>query len=422
MGLANNRYYSRKLANNQKDNTDTEYINVKVKDIWNDNKHYVNPSKNSGSTVIFSDYITFLRDAEVYKDAKKSDFDNLYNFLAPYGRISNSSVLITEQALAKLDNADFAKMTSCGLSAIRTVLMAYTKTGDHIIVSDGIYGPTSRFITEILQQYGIKCSFFDPLNAASIEKMILPETRLIYLESPCSSLFEVINVEQVVNIAKKAKIPTCMDNTYSTPLYFKPLRHGIDIVVYSLTKFVSGHSDLMGGAILANKGHFEKIYNYCDLLGNHVTSEVAYMMLRGIRTLPLRAERSRQSAKEIIEYLQTHPLIDKIYYPELPAHPGYEYFAKAHQGAPGLFTIVFKNNYSLRKLNRFFKMLQLFKMGYSYGGFESLIVTLNTVGMRKYSKQKPDDNKLHARIYIGLENPADLIADLAEGLDYLAEG
>lgn len=358
-----------------------------------------------GSTVIYKNYEEYSSELSSKDLIKSSDIKSF----AGYGRSHNPTILELEKKIASLEFGDFAKITSSGVSAISTAILAIAKFGEHILITDGAYGGTRKFVEYILPRYGITYDYYDPfLGIEDIKNKTNDKTSIIFCESPSSGSFEIQNLEEIANFAKSKGITTICDNTMMTPMLLNPLKFGIDIVIHSLTKFVLGYSDCMLGAIVAKEKHFLDIHNFCIAFGNHVSSDVAYMALRGIKTLPLRINDSIKRGLDFIEKIKSHKLIEEILHP-----------SRKNQNSQyvGLFTLVLKEKLSEDELKRFFNNLKIFKIGYSWGGFESLCTKCDfskrTGEIQKYNK------KTCLRLYIGMENISDLTEDINNSLNLI---
>lgn len=372
-----------------------------------------------GSTVLFDKYDDFISSGVSEQNVK---LDKIKSTLNDYGRGGNSTTLAVEQIVAGFENADFCKLFSTGIAAIRTALIAFSSSGSHILVNDGIYTPVKNFIDNVLLNYGATCTYFDPMvTEDELVALVKPNTKVIYAEIPCSRFFEVANIDTILSVAKKIDAVTICDNSYSTWINFRPLDIGFDVSVTSLTKYAAGHSDMMSGSLCVKEKHFRRIFATVDAFGDHVSAQSSANLLRGMRTMDLRMEHSIRTGAAFIEYLKTKEIIKKIYHPSVKDHVGHENFVKYFTNAPSLMSVALDKQYSDEQMAKLFNSLELFGMGYSYGGGESLAIPLpptNIRNLRQFSKNQPLPNS-SMRLYIGLEDINDLIADFDNALDML---
>lgn len=373
-----------------------------------------------GSTIAFDDYKTFLKFDKYYKNPRTVDIKMATSQIPPYGRSGCDTVIRAEKIIAELNDGDFCKLLPSGMAAIRLAIFSFCTKDSHILVQDGIYGPTKQLIGDLMLRFGVEYTFFDPMaNESDLKKLIKKNTKLIYVESPCSQFFEVGDIGMIANFAKKNGIVSIIDNSYATSIFCNPIKLGFDVVVMSLTKFPAGHSDLLAGAIISKKEHFPKIYADFMNFGDNVSALKAYNIIKGIRTMPVRMERSQKSGKEVVDFLSSHKKISNVYYPALKTHIGYSNFKKYFSGAPGLFSVALNKKYNEEKLASFFDGMTKFSMGYSYGGYESLAIQIEPKNSRLHSKFNPDADKTHIRFYIGMEDVFSIIDDLEECLKKL---
>lgn len=339
-------------------------------------------------------------------------FPNLATFEAAcegylrYGSIGTPTTRALEQAYAELEGAHDTVSFSTGLAPITTALTAFTSNGDHILAPENVYGPTRRFCGKVLKKYGVETTFYDPLIGAGIEKLIQPNTKVVFIEAPGSITMEVPDVPAIVAAAKKHNALTMLDNTWATPLFFKPLELGIDIALQAGTKYIAGHSDVMLGLAACNEKTFKTVKEMAINLGHCPGSEETYLGLRGLKTLHVRLQQHQKSALEIAQWLKTRPEVEKVLHPALPDCPGHENWKRDFKGSSGVFSILPKTK-DKTSIARFVDSLKLFKIGFSWGGFESLVFA------------SPHKDGWIIRLQIGLENAADLIADLEENLKFL---
>ncbi|MDA7705494.1 cystathionine beta-lyase [Rickettsiales bacterium] len=379
-----------------------------------------NPKEQSGvvntplyqsSTIIFDKYQDLLDKEQENEDANIAKLK--------YGRYGSKTNFTLEQSIADLEGGFGAIVTSCGMSAISTTILSYVSSGDHILVSDNCYYPIRHIASSFLDKFGITVTYFDDNIGQDIEKLIQKNTKLIFLESPGSLTFEIADVKAITEITKKYNIKSILDNSWSSGIYYKAFENNIDISILAATKYINGHSDVMIGAIIAkNQEDYNKIHATYRTLGTAVAPFSAFLTLRGMRTLKVRMDQSQKSALEIAKWLETLPQISKVFYPALKSNEYYDIWQRDFTGAPGLFAIQLDKKYSIEQLSKFYDNLDYFGMGYSWGGYESLILPFGLDGARAVTKDKYE-NKSFARINIGLEDVDDLKEDLEEGLKRL---
>jgi cystathionine beta-lyase len=357
---------------------------------------FVNMPVYRGSTVIFPTLACL--------DAEDQDYT--------YGRSGTPTVSALEEALAELDGGYRARLTPSGLSAIATALLAFVSAGDEILVSDSVYRPTRRFCDTVLKRLGVKTTYYDPLIGGGIAALITDKTRVVFAESPGSQTFEVQDVPAIARAAHDAGAVTILDNTWATPLYFKPFAHGADVAIQAATKFIAGHADAMLGVITSTEQVFPAIHKSHDALGLCPGPEDVYLGLRGLRSLGVRLDRHQTSGLELARWIAERPEVERVIYPALPSDPGHALWRRDFTGASGLFSIVLKP-LPRTKLAAMVDGLSLFGMGYSWGGFESLILPFDP---RSYRTATRWDEKGQAlRVHVGLEDVDDLKADLDAG-------
>lgn len=335
-----------------------------------------------------------------------------------YGRRATPSTRALEEAIAALEGGARTVLVPSGLAACTLAILSVCGAGQHLLVSDGVYGPTRAFCQTVLKRYGVETTFYDPLIGAGIAGQFRPETAALFIETPSSLTFEMPDVPALVAAARAHGITTLLDNTWATPLLFKPLAAGVDLAILAATKYIAGHSDVNIGAVTAAPGHEKALVETHGRLGLTVSGDDAFLALRGLRTLALRLARQGETGLALACWLETRPEVARVLHPALPGDPGHAVWRRDFSGTAGLFGIALAP-VGKPALARFMDGLELFGMGYSWGGFESLIVPANPV--RTASTFAADGPLL--RISAGLEAPEDLIADLSAGLARLtAEG
>lgn len=335
-----------------------------------------------------------------------------------YGRRGNPTMDALNEVWSELEGAAGSVVCPSGASACTTALLSCLKAGDHLLMVDSVYRPTRAFCDNILTRYGIETTYYDPMIGAGIETLVRPNTRAIFLESPGSQTFEVQDVPAIVAVAKKHGITTLIDNTWATGLLFRPLDLGVDISINAATKYPSGHSDVLIGMIAANKALFPAVKATHGDLGLYLGPDDIFLVLRGLRTMPLRLREQGANALTIAKALEGNPLVRRVLHPALPSCPGHEFFKRDFKGASGLFAIVLAADTD-REVETFLDSLKLFGMGYSWGGYESLAVPFDCTEYRSATEFRPGGKAV--RLNIGLESAKDLLADLEAGLKAMAK-
>ncbi len=351
------------------------------------------------STIIFNSYKDFTK-------AKKNRFKLPY-----YGRFGNYTTKRFENLVCRLYASEKSIITGSGLSAITISLLSFLSKGDELLVSENCYEPVFNFCKNELKRFGIKTSFFKNNLPSELEKLINNKTKIIYLESPGSLNYEVEDIEKIVKIAKKNNIKTIIDNTWATFLGFNPLRWGVDVVVESCTKYFSGHSDNFCGIIACSELNYNKIKLTAVRMGDFVSSESCFYALRGLRTLSVRLKKHEENALKIFKFLKKKKIVKEIFFLPDKKNIYHKLWKKYFNNANGLITFGIEKKVGVEK---FLDSLSLFKIGFSWGGYESLILPLNQL--------KPEiknyKNSLNwFRIHIGLESTEDMIIDLKKGFD-----
>jgi cystathionine beta-lyase len=303
------------------------------------------------------------------------------------------------------------------LTATTLPLLALLCAGDHVLVTDSVYGPTRRFCDLHLVRYGIEVSYYDPLAGVDIARDFRPNTRVVFTESPGSLTFEVQDLPAIAAVAHARGAKVVLDNTWATPLCFRAFDHGVDVSVHAATKYIGGHSDVLLGLIVANAATHPALHRFWTDTGVTASSDDCFLGLRGLRTLATRLARHQASATEIALWLKARPEVREVIYPALPGVRGHELWRRDFTGATGLFGVVLQP-VAPERIAAMLDGMRLFKMGWSWGGFESLIIPIRPERERTATRWNPGGPGL--RLHVGLEDPADLIADLAAGLARLA--
>ena len=369
------------------------------------NHGVVNPPVYHASTIVFPT-VAELHESQKRRDPKKTR----------YGRHGTPTTFALEEAVAALEGGAQAIAVGSGVAAIAATLSAFVKTGDHLLVVDSAYGPTRRFCETVLKRFGVATTYYDPRIGAGIARLIQPNTRVIFLEAPGSLTFEMQDVPVIAAAARAANVITAMDNTWATPLFFKPLAHGVDISILSATKYIAGHSDLMMGLITTTAATYLPVRRAVEDFGGAVGPDDCYLALRGLRTLSVRLQRHQETGLALARWLQGRPEVARVLHPALSGDAGHALWRRDFTGASGLFAIELKP-VPEPAVEAMLNGLELFGMGYSWGGFESLILPADP---RPYRTAVPwTAAGPLIRIHAGLEDPEDLMADLDAGFTRL---
>ena len=375
-----------------------------------------NPSVTRASTILFDSMQELKKHELKIKQNKKITHYS-------YGRYGSSTTIELENILKELENAYHVFLTGTGFGGIALALMSLCRPGDEILVSDNVYGPTKEISEKLLKEFNIKALFYNPDSFEDLKSKVTKKTKMILVENPGSITFEFQDLSKIVSLAKKNNILTLLDNTWGTPLYLKPLDLGFDMSFSSATKYFSGHSDAMGGSLAVNKKVFKKIMFFYKLSGYRMAADEAYLIIRGLRTLDTRLKQHYENTKIIISFLKKQKKIIEILYPYKPSSKNYKLWKKYYSGATGLFSIVIKSK-NKSSVIKFVNSLELFGIGYSWGGFESLAILQELRASkdeysqgRRYFRFNKDEHLV--RLHIGLEEPKDLINDLKKSLRYV---
>ncbi|MCS0493517.1 cystathionine beta-lyase [Ancylobacter sp. MQZ15Z-1] len=334
-----------------------------------------------------------------------------------YGRRGNPTTEGLEEALTRLEGGEGVVLAPSGLSAVSLALLSVLDSGDHLLMVDTAYQPTRRVCNVTLKRFGIETTFYDPLVGGDIAALFRPNTRAIFMESPGSQSFEMQDVPAITAAAAERGIFTLMDNTWATPLFFRPHDVGVDISIHAGTKYLGGHSDLNIGTVSGNARAFGRIKATHGDLGITVAPEDAFLTARGMRTLGVRLARHQQSGLAIARWLAERPEVLRVLHPGLPSDPGHALWKRDYTGASGLFSFILKP-VPKAAVDGFLDELQLFGLGFSWGGFESLAIPFDCSAYRTATSWQPGGPAI--RVHVGLEDTDDLIADLTRGFARLA--
>lgn len=328
-----------------------------------------------------------------------------------YGRVGTPTQRALEQAVALVEGGDRAIATASGLGAITVALSAFTKTGDHILMTDSAYFPARAYCNNVLAKYGVETTFYDPLIGGGIAELIRDNTTVVYTETPGSLTFEMQDVPAIAAAAHARGAIVMHDNTWGTPLFFKSFEKGIDVSIHAATKYIVGHSDAMLGVLVTTNEHFETLFHAFRSSGQHAAPDDCYLALRGLRTMAVRLNQHQENALTLVRWLERRPEVGQVLYPALESDPGHELWKRDFLGATGLFSIILDRHYDDSALGAMLDNMDLFAMGASWGGYESLI--LPGAPPRTATKWDPPGTLL--RLHVGLEHTDDLIADLDAG-------
>ncbi len=363
---------------------------------------FVNPPVVHASTVLFENTDALLSGRQRYV----------------YGRRGTPTSEALESAISEMEGAAGTVLCPSGLAAASVALLSVVAAGGHVLIADCVYGPVRHFADTVLQRLGVDVTYFDPAIGAGIDALFTDATTAVYLEAPGSLTFEMQDIPAIAAAAHARDAYVIADNTWATPLYFRPLDHGVDIAVVAGTKYLVGHSDVMIGTIAANQRAWRMVKETHGTLGMHVGPDDVYLALRGLRTMGIRLDRQMASGIAVATWLASRPEVARVLHPALPGDPGHTLWRRDMTGASGLFGVVF-DGWSEDEAKAFVDGLRLFGIGASWGGFESLVILAKTKNIRS-AVPWPEGTPL-VRLHVGLEEPDDLIADLERSLDAVAE-
>lgn len=368
-------------------------------------KRFVAPPVHHVSTILFDSFEQLIQ-------AKQNplDRDNMY-----YGRVGTPTTYMLEDAICALDDSSGAVLFPSGVSAISSAILALASNGDHILIADTVYGPTREFCNRRLKAYGIDITYYNPMIGAAIEALIQSNTKLIFFESPGTMSFEVQDVSTICRIAKKHSIYTAIDNSWATPYFFNPFDSGVDVHIQAATKYFSGHSDVMAGIVTCRNNELLEKIRWCAFdFGLHLAPDDCYLLYRGIQTLGVRLEQHQNSALKLAHWLTSRPEVERVLHPALPSCPGHEFWLRDFKGSSGLFSVQLKNA-TTTAISSMVNGFELFQLGFSWGGYESLVLPAELSTLRSVTKWPKEQWLL--RLQIGLEPVEKLKAELEVGFE-----
>jgi cystathionine beta-lyase len=362
----------------------------------------VNPPLVRASTVVF-DSVAAMRDARARRGEER---------VFSYGARGTPTTFALEDAVSELEGGYRTRLFPTGLAAIGMVLLSYLKPGDHVLMSDSVYEPARQLVHSFLDPYGIRCSFF-AADGSGIEALFEPATRLVYAECPGSLVYEMCDLPKLAALAHARGALLAADNTWGSGLQYRPLALGADISLMAATKYLSGHSDVMMGTVATTREAWHALNERCDAFGMTVSPDDAWLVLRGIRTLSARLRLHEQHALEVARWLQARPEVATVFCPALPTHPGHDLWRRDCSGTNGLLSFELRPEIAPTAVERLVDALSLFGRGSSWGGYESLVAWANMRAARSVSDWSARGAVV--RLHVGLEAPADLVADLGRG-------
>ena len=372
------------------------------------------PGSRPGSVnlpVIRASTVTFASLAEMESVQRRFEADEV---VPTYGIVNMPLRAAFEELIVEIEGGHRAVTLPSGLAAVAVALMACLKAGDHVLVTDSTYGPTRRFCQRTLARFGVETTFYDPLIGAGIAALMKPNTRAVYLESPGSLTFEVQDFPAIAKVARERGAAVLHDNTWATGAFFRSFDHGADLVIQAATKYPAGHSDILIGAVVANEAWWPRLRDTSRDLGQTASPDDLFLAIRGMRTFEARLKQHEASALRVARWLKTHRAVKRVLHPALPDDPGHALWKRDFLGSAGLIGVELAPC-SPGQLAAFVEGLECFALGYSWGGYESLIVPANLRGAAR--SVRPWEGGPLVRLQIGLEDPDDLCADLAQGLD-----
>lgn len=363
------------------------------------------------NTPVFRTSTVIFPDLESYETRPGDDYK-----VMRYGLYGTPTTFAFEEAVARMEGGHEAVAVPSGLAAITASLCAFAKAGSHMLIADSVYAPTRIFCEKQMRKFGVAVEYYDPLIGADIASLLRDETCLVFCEAPGSLTFEMQDIPAIAHAAHARDIPVLADTTWGTPYFFRSFEHGVDVSIHAATKYIAGHSDVMMGVIVTNEKHWLPVRRAVAEYGYSVSPDDCYLALRGLRTIGVRMRQQMESALTIARWLQKRPEVQRVLYPALPDDPGHAVWSRDFEGAASLFGVVLKPA-SDESVSRFVNALELFGIGSSWGGYESLVTVARVAPHRSATRWQPGGPTL--RLHIGLEDPADLLADLEQALGKL---
>jgi cystathionine beta-lyase/cystathionine gamma-synthase len=369
-------------------------------------------------SVVYPIYQTSTFAVEKTDDYQKfiEEVDDFYI----YSRYGNPTVKEVEKRLALIENADDSILFSSGMAAITTTILSHVQSGDEIISLSSIYGVTYRFFRDYLPKFGVKVKFFQIEKVDEIEKLISPKTKLIYFETPVNPTTRIVDIEKIVKFAKREDLTTIIDNTFATPINQNPIDFGVDIVIHSATKYLSGHSDLILGCVMSSRERIERIRKFKNVFGGNPDPHQAFLLGRSLKTLELRVKRQNENALKLAEFLSSHRKIRKVLYPGLKNHPEHELAKKQMRGFGGMLS--FEIDGDLGRTKKFCDSLKVALNATSLGSVETLVsipVLTSHVGMKKDELERAGISESMVRVSVGIENIEDIVWDFEQALNQI---
>jgi cystathionine beta-lyase len=373
------------------------------------------PAKYQGmvNTPVFRASTILHESLEVYEAPRDEDYQRI-----SYGRHGTPTTRSLEEAVAQLEGGYRAVALPSGLAAIVAALCAFVKSGDHLLMVDSVYGPARNFCNTRLKLSGVEVEYYDPLIGAGIARLIRPNTRAVFCESPGSLTFEMQDIPAIAKAAHDKGIPVLADTTWGTPYFFRSFERGVDVSIHAATKYICGHSDVMMGIIVTNEKHWRAVRKSVADYAYSASPDDCYLALRGLRTLGVRLTHQMRSALKVAAWLKARPEVKQVLYPALEGDPGHSLWKRDFSGATGLFSFVMQVAHD-KRVPAFINALELFGIGSSWGGYESLAIVAHAERYRSATKWNPGGETI--RLHIGLEDPDDLIADLERGFTAAAK-
>ncbi|MCL1068174.1 cystathionine beta-lyase [Shewanella olleyana] len=371
-------------------------------------KGIINPPVYRASTVVFDTM-----------DDMRFAIKNKTNGEMFYGRRGTPTHFSFQQAISELEGGAGTALYPSGAGAISGALLSFLKSGDHLLMVDSAYEPTRDLCNKLLAGFGIETTYYDPLIGEGIKELIKPNTKVLFLESPGSITMEIQDVPTLSRIAHEHDMVVMLDNTWASPINSRPFEMGVDISIQAATKYIVGHSDVMMGTATANEAHWEQLRENSYIMGQTTSPDDVYLAARGLRTLGVRMAQHDKNALKVANWLASRPEVDHLRHPAFETCPGHEFYQRDFSGGNGLFSFVLKQG-NLASVTAFVENMRHFKMGFSWGGYESLILGVFGID-RLRTATKWDTSKPLIRLHIGLEDPDDLIADLTAAFERFNE-